>query len=110
LGCLTVYHYLWDERKGFSLFWPHLPSVDCGGVWLWQRWWCRRWTRRCSRTSRAWGLPLRATRALHFSGMFSDIVGHFRWDLIIIIDCLCWNQNFLALKSMDLSRKKIHPI
>jgi Holliday junction resolvase len=53
---------------------------------------------------------VRATRALHFSGMFSDIVGHFRWDLIIIIDCLCWNQNFLALKSMDLSRKKIHPI
>jgi hypothetical protein len=52
----------------------------------------------------------RATRALHFSGMFSDIVGYFRWDLIMTVNCLGWNQKFLALESIDLSRKKIHPI
>ena len=39
---------------------------------------------------------------------FSDIVGHFYWDLIMIIDCLSLNQNFLALEFMDLSRKNDH--
>jgi len=51
-----------------------------------------------------------ATRALHFSGMFSDIVGHFGWDLIMTIECLSWNKNFLALESMICPGRKNHPM
>ena len=52
----------------------------------------------------------RATRALHFSGMFCDIVGHFGWDLIMTIECLSWNKNFLALESMICPGRKNHPM
>ena len=49
----------------------------------------------------------RATRALHFSGMFCDIVGHFGWDLIMtILTAWAGIRNSYHSNPWILSRKK----